>query len=182
MKGNRAALAVVMALVLLAAAWLFFRRSSSAPPVQLIPVFASAEKRPAEGTFDVIDADLNGETKRAIATPSTSRIIYKVRIPDNAWLRVAVGMKPESWTEEGNGVLFFAGVSDGRDFQELFRQHVNPFAISGDRRWIQVWVDLSAYSGEDVELILNTRPGPDDDPADARNDLPLWGDPEIIVR
>ena len=36
-------------------------------------------------------------------------------------------MKPESWTAEGNGVLFLVGVSDGKRFDELFRQHVNPF-------------------------------------------------------
>ena len=59
---------------------------------------------------------------------------------------------------------------------------VSPFANPGDRKWIQVWVDLSAYAGEDVELIFNTRPGPDDNASDTRNDLPVWGDPEIIVR
>lgn len=182
MNGNRAALAVIMAIVLLAAAWLFFKRSSSASPVQLVPLFDSAEARPSPDSYHVAAVDLNGESKRAIAAPAASRLTYKVRIPDDAWLRVAVGMKPESWTQDGNGVLFFVGVSDGRSFEELFRQHVNPFANPGDRKWIQVWVDLSAYAGEDVELIFNTRPGPDDNASDTRNDLPVWGDPEIIVR
>jgi hypothetical protein len=182
MKGNRAALAAVMAIVLLAAAWLFFKRSSSAPPVQLIPMFESAEKRPAGGTFEVIDAELSGETRRAIFTTPDSRIIYKVRVPDDAWMKVAVGMKPESWTQEGDGVLFRFGVSDGRNFQDLFTQHINPFANEGDRRWIQVWVDLSAYAGEDVELIFNTNTGPPGKEGDNRADLALWGDPEIIVR
>ena len=45
-------------------------------------------------------------------------------------------MKPESWTAEGNGVLFLVGVSDGKRFDELFRQHVNPFGNPGDRKWI----------------------------------------------
>jgi hypothetical protein len=182
MNGNRAALAAVMAIVLFAAAWLFFKRSSSAPPVQLISMFDAAEKRPADGTFEIIDADLNGETKRAISTPAVSRVTFKVRVPDDAWLRLSLGMKPESWTQEGNGVLFFAGISDGRDFQELFRQHVNPYSIPGDRKWIQVWVDISAYAGEDVEVVLNTRPSPPDQPDDTRADMPLWGEPEIIVR
>ena len=182
MKGNRAAVAVVMAVVLLAAGWLLFRRSSSAPPVQLIPAFDSAEKRPADAAFEVIEADLKGETKRAIAVPPVSRVTYKVRIPDDAWLRVAVGTRAESWTEEGNGVLFFVGVSDGRSFEELFQQHVNPFANPGDRKWIQIWADVSAYAGEEVELIFNTRAGPDGQAEDVRHDRPLWGDPEIIVR
>lgn len=182
MQGNRAALAVVIGIVVIAAAWLFVRRSGSAPAVQLIPLFASAEKRPPGGTFEVVDAELAGERRRAIYTVPTSRLIYKVRIPDDAWLRVAVGLKPEAWTQEGDGVLFRFGVSDGRTYDELFTQHVNPVANAGDRKWIQVWVDLSAYAGEEVELIFNTNTGLPGKEGDARNDHALWGDPEIIVR
>jgi hypothetical protein len=182
MQSNRAAVAAVLAIVLLAAGWWFFKRSSNAPAVQLIPLFESAVKRPADSTFEVVDADLNGETKQAIYTVSPSRLIYKVEIPDDAWLRVAVGMKPESWTQEGDGVLFRVGVSDGRAFEDLFTQHVNPFSNSGDRKWIQVWVDLSAYAGEEVELIFNADMSPPGKGNDPRNDHALWGAPEIIVR
>ena len=128
MKGNRAAIVAVVVIVLLAGAWLFLRRTGGATAVELVPIFDSAEKRPADGTFEVIDAELDGETKRAIYTVPNSRIIYKVRVPDDAWLKVAVGTKPESWTEEGDGVLFRVGVSDGRTYDPLFTQHVNPFA------------------------------------------------------
>lgn len=182
MKGNRAAIVAVVVIVLLAGAWLFLRRTGGATAVELVPIFASAEKRPADGTFEVIDAELDGETKRAIYTVPNSRIIYKVRVPDDAWLKIAVGTKPESWTEEGDGVLFRVGVSDGRTYDPLFTQHVNPFANSGDRKWIQVWVDLAAYAGEDVELIFNTNNSPPDKGADPRNDHALWGAPEIVSR
>ena len=182
MKGNRAALAVALAVVLLAGGWWLFRRGSSAPAVQLIPLFESAQKRPETATFQVIDADLNGEKKQAIYTVPTSRLIYKVRIPDDAWLRVSVATKPESWTQEGDGVLFRFGVSDSRTYDPLFTQHVNPFSNPGDRKWIQVWVDLSAYAGEEVELIFNTNTSPEGKGDDARNDHALWGAPELIVR
>jgi hypothetical protein len=182
MNGNRAVVAVVLAVVLLAAGWWLFRRGNAAPPVQLIPIFASAEKRPPDGTFDVIQADVNGETKEAIYTVPTSRIIYKVQIPDDGWLRVSVATKPESWTLEGDGVLFRVGVSDGRTYDELFTQHVNPFANEGDRKWIQVWVDLSTYGGEAVDLIFNTNTSPGGKGDDPRNDHALWGAPEIVVR
>lgn len=182
MKGNRAALAVGLAIVLLAAGWWLFKRSGSAPAMELIPMFASAEKKPAGGTFEVLEADLNGEKKQAIYTVPTSRITYKARIPDDAWLKVSVGTKPEFWTQEGDGVLFRVGVSDGRTYDPLFTQHVNPFANSGDRKWIQVWVDLSAYAGEEVELIFNTNTSPEGKGDDPRNDHALWGNPEIIVR
>ena len=182
MQGNRTAFAIVVAVVLLAGGWLFFKRTSNVTAVQLVPMFASAEKQPVNGPFDVITADLGGQSMQAIATVPASRIIYKVRIPDAAWLKVAVGTKQESWTQQGNGVLFLVGVSDGRSFENLFTQHVNPFANSGDRKWVQVWVDLAAYAGEEVQLIFNTRPSPSGQPDDAQNDQPLWGDPEIVVR
>lgn len=181
MQGNRAALVAVAAIVLLAGGWLYFKRTTNVTAVQLVPMFASAEKSPASG-FEVIEAELSGDKKQAISTPVASRLTYKVRVPDDAWLRVAVGTKPESWTQEGNGVLFFVGVSDSRSFEELFSQHVNPFANAGDRKWIQVWVDLSAYAGEEVSLIFNTRSSPKGAEDDPRNDHPLWGEPEIIVR
>lgn len=182
MQANRAVLAIVVAIVLLAGVWLFFDRTSNIPAVRLVPLFESAARQPQSEMWGVAEIDLNGEKKQAISTPPASRLTYKVRIPDEAWLRVAVGMQPASWTQEGNGTLFFVGVSDGRTFDELFSQHVNPFANAGDRKWIQVWVDLSPYAGEDVELIFNTRPGPGDQAGDTRNDQPVWGDPEIVVR
>lgn len=182
MKGNRLALAAVLAVVLIAAAWWLLRRGTAPPPVHLIPIFESAEKRPVGGRFEVIEAELEGEKKQAIYTVPASRIIYRVRIPDGAYLGVAVGMKPESWTQEGDGVLFRVGVSDGRTYDERFTQHVNPFANKGDRKWHQIWVDLSGYSGEEVELIFNTNTSPPGKGEDPRNDHALWGAPEIVVR
>jgi hypothetical protein len=43
-------------------------------------------------------------------------------------------------------------------------------------------VDLSAYAGEEIDLIFNTRGGPPGTEADDRHDLALWGSPEIVVR
>jgi hypothetical protein len=181
MKGNRAAIAAAVAVVLVIAGW-WFTRGGGAEAMALIPLLETADKRPASGTFQVVDADLNGETRRAIFTVPESRIIYKIKVPDDAWLKVAVGMKPESWTQEGDGVLFRVGASDGRTYDPLFEQHVNPFANAGDRKWIPVWVDLSAYAGEEIQLIFNTNNSPKDKGDDDRGDLALWGSPEIVIR
>jgi len=182
MKGNRAALAAVVVVVLVLAGWWLFKRGNGATAVDLIEQLQTAEKRPAGGTFEVIEADLAGVKHRAIYTNPESRIIWKVRVPDDAWLRFKVGMKPESWTAEGDGVLFRVGVSDGRSFEELFVQHVNPFANSGDRKWHDVVVDLAPYAGEEISLIFNTnnsQPGKGDDD---RNDLALWGAAVITTK
>ncbi len=184
MSRNRAVLTAIVLIVVVIAGWWLFRRGGSSGPVDLISRFDAIEKRPSPDVFHVGDVDLNGETKRAIAiTPLPgSRMIWRLRIPDDAWLRVAVGLKPEAWTQEGNGVLFMVGVSDGRTFEPLFTQHVNPYGNKADQRWIPVMVDLSSYAGEEVQVIFNTYASPAGKPSDDRNDLAVWGAPEIVIR
>jgi hypothetical protein len=111
-----------------------------------------------------------------------SRITWKLHVPEDGWLKVDLGMKPESWDKEGNGVWFYVGVSDGHTYEELFNQHVDPYNNKSDRKWTPVFVDLSAYAGEEVELVFNTRTSAEKTPEDPRNDLALWGAPEIVIR
>jgi hypothetical protein len=178
MKGNRAVLTAVVILVVILAGWWFFRRSGG-QHVDLISQFEQASK---SGSFAIEDATLAGDAKKAIAAPANGRLIYKVRVPDDGWLRVSLGLKPEAWTKEGDGVYFFVGVSDGRSFEQLFTQTVDPFHNPSERRWIPVMVDLSSYAGEEVQVIFNTRASGPGHAPDDRNDLPLWGSPEIITR
>ena len=184
MKGNRAVLTAVVIVVLVIVGWWLFFRGGRAGGIDLIATFDQAQKRPSPDLFSVVDADLAGETKRAIAiNPTTgTRLVWKVRVPDNGWLWVSVGMKPESWEKEGDGVKFLVGVSDQRAFEPLFEQHLNPFANSGDRKWLPVRVDLATYAGEEVDLIFNTYSSPPGAGDDQRNDHALWGTPEIVVR
>lgn len=180
MKMNRAVLTAAVILVVAAAGWWMFR-GGSAERIDLLAHWDSAQKDGA-GPYSVIDATLAGETKRAILAPPNGRVHFKVRVPDDGWLKVSLGLKPEAWDKEGNGVYFFAGVSDTRAFEKLFEQTLNPFANPSERRWIPVMVDLSAYAGEEMEIIMNTRSSGAGIPADERNDLPLWGAPEIVRR
>jgi hypothetical protein len=182
MKGNRAALTMVVILALVIVGWWLFKRSGRGESVDLLTTFPTAEKRPAEGTFEITEADLNGEKKRAIFTVAPTKITWKLNVPDDAWLRVWLGMKPEAWEKEGNGVVFHIAVSDGRTYDELLSQHVNPLTVNGDRRWIPVNVDLSAYAGEEVQIQFFTNTSENGQPADPRNDMALLGAPEIYVR
>ena len=185
MKGNRAVLTVVVLVAVIVLGWWLFFRGDRAGRVDLIERFGEAQqKRPSPDLFSVVDATLAGETKKAIAVnPTTgSRIVWRVRVPDDGWLWVSVGMKPEVWEKEGDGVKFLVGVSDGRAYEQLFEQHVNPFANAGDRKWLPVRVDLSTYAGEEIELIFNTYSSPPGQGDDQRNDLALWGSPEVVVR
>ena len=182
MKGNRAVLTAIVVLVLIIAGWWLFKKGNRGPAVDLLATFAAAQKQPAAATMELIDADLNGEKKKAIFTTAPSRIKWKAHVPDDGWLKVDLGLKPEAWEKEGNGVWFYVGVSDGHTYEELFNQHVDPFNTKSDRRWVPVFVDLSAYAGEDVELVFNTRTSAERTPEDPRNDLALWGAPEIVIR
>ena len=179
MKMNRAVLTAVVILIVAVAGWWVFRRGN-AERIDLLTLYDSAIKQ--GGAFSIVDATLAGETKRAVFAPANGRITFKCRVPDDGWLKVWLGLKPEAWDKEGNGVFFLAGVSDGRAFEKLFEQTLNPFANPSERRWIPVTVDLSAYAGEEMEIILNTRAGKDAGATDDRNDLPLWGAPEIVRR
>jgi hypothetical protein len=179
---NRAVLTAVVLQVLYVMGMWLFKRSNRGPAIDLIATFESAQKRPAGGTFEIVDAELNGDRKRAIFTAPASRIIWKIRIPDDGWLMLALGMKPESWDKEGDGVLFRIGVSDGRVFEDLLTHHIDPFHNKGDRRWVPVVVDLSAYGGEEVEVIFNTNVSVPGKPDDGRGDTALFGAPEIVIR
>jgi hypothetical protein len=179
MKGNRAVLTVVVILVVVIAGWWLFRRGG-AQQIDLLAQFDQAQK---DGQpFAIEDVTLGNEQKRAIAAPANGRVHFHVRVPNDGWLKVSLGLKPEAWQKEGNGVYFYVGISDGRAYENLFTQTVNPYQNASERRWIPVVVDLSAYSGQDMEILFNTREsGPGQGP-DARNDLPVWGAPEIVTR
>ena len=184
MKGNRAVLTAIVVVVVIILGWFLFGRRGASGGVNLVERFAEAQKRPAAELFALTDATLAGESKRAISVgPSAgTRLIWKVRIPDDGWLSVSIGMRPDVWEKEGDGVKFLVGVSDGRAFEPMFEQHVNPFANQGDRKWFPVMVDLSPYAGEEVDLIFNTFSSPAGAGDDQRNDQALWGTPEIVIR
>src|SRR3954464_3796051 len=179
MKTNRAVLTAVVIVVVAVAGWWLFRRGN-AERVDLMAMYDQAKK--VGGSFSVADATLAGETKKAIVAPANGRVIFHVRVPDDGWLKVSLGMKPEAWTVEGNGVYFYAGVSDGKSFEQLFNQTLNPFANPSERRWVPVTVDLSAYGGEEMDIIFNTVASGPGGPPDERGDMPLWGAPEIVRR
>ncbi len=154
--------------------------------VALIDQFPQAERKsvlPLDQAYSIMNVAINGETHKCIYMHPTSRLTFKgVTIPKDAWLRVWVALRPEVWAKAGDGVLFRFGVSDGRTYDDLVRQHVDPANNQSDRRWIPLEVDLSSYGGLSVDLIFNTvssLPGHGDNPA---NDWAVWADPEVYVQ
>ncbi len=176
MRGNRTIVTAVVVVIVLVLGWYLLRRSGSPDTIDLLAQFDQATKAPQSETFPIVEAMLGSETKRAIAPPGVAgtRLIWKVRVPDDGWLRVNLGLKPEAWEAPGDGVLFMVSVSTGGAFDQLFTQHVDPMNNAADRRWIPVMVDLSGYGGEQVDLIFNTYASPPKAPVNMDNDKPLW--------
>src|SRR6185436_15100760 len=128
---------VLLALVVVAglAGWFYFRPGEDRLAIDLIKEFPTAmERRPNPESFEVIDATINGESKRAIFTKETTRIKWKITVPENAWLRVSLGIKEEAWTAQGtDGVHFTMFMSDGAGaLDELQNITLNPAANPND--------------------------------------------------
>src|SRR5262245_33484727 len=133
MKSNIKVLVAVAALVLIAVVWwLFNRRTGPQNLVDLVDQFPTAEQRSnTAGAFEVSTATIDGQQKRSILARPFARIIYKVVVPPDAWLEVNFGLRPDSWELPGDGAQFRVGISEGKTYEELLKQYVNP--KRGDR-------------------------------------------------
>jgi hypothetical protein len=183
MKVNAKILVGVAAVAAVIAWWLFSRQSTQRNAVDLIAEFPKAEHRaslqPVESAFEVGSVTIDGQTKRTILAKPFARITYTVTVPPDAWLDLNFAMRPDSWDAPGDGAQFRVGVSEGRSYEEVLRQYVNP--KRGDRRWFSARLDLSAYEGRQVKLIFNTDPGPKGG-GDSKNDLAVWGEPHLYSK
>jgi hypothetical protein len=183
---KRSYLIVAAVLVALVLVWWVWKRGRGVEVyADLIEQFPSAEKRSGSAldqVFAIQEIAIKGETKHSIYIHPTSRLTYKVTVPEDGRLQAFLALKEETWDKQSDGVLFRIGISDGREYEELVNQHVNPASNPSDRRWVPVDVDLSAYAGQAVELIFNTNSSPKGGGDNPAYDWAVIGDPAIIVK
>ena len=181
-------LGMVVLVVIVIAGALWLRKPAETVQIDLISMLGTAEKRHRsqlpDQAFTVSDVTINGETMKAIFAPPHSRIIWTLSVPRDAFLQTSFAMRPDSWDADGNGAQFRIGTSgtgspQGPPYEEHLRQVVNPRTAQGDRRWMSMTLDLSAYEGQTIRLIFNTDPGPPNT-GDTRHDFALWGEPRIV--
>jgi hypothetical protein len=181
---------VILIAVVVAAYFLYQSTRREQVAADLIVLFADdtrVEKRsnplPREAAYQVGQHTIKGETRPGIFMHPTARLTYRrVLIPESGHLKVFLAVKEEAWDKPCDGVLFRFGVSDGREYQELINQHVNPVHDPSDRQWIEKDVNLASYAGQQVDLIFNTNtslPGQGDNGA---YDYAVWGQPQIVVK
>jgi hypothetical protein len=162
-----------------AGTWFFHSRSQDQPAFDLMTDFPNAKKQPPD-VFSVIDATIAHTTRPAVFVAVPSRLTFQhVVMPENAWLRVSLGVKEEGWTIPGDGVTFSIVISDGKSPTSVLSRELNPFTVSADRGWRDELIDLSEFAGETVDVIFNTRAGSRND---ANGDLALWGSPRVVIR
>jgi hypothetical protein len=128
-----------------------------------------------------------GDSRRSLVAPSGTRHRFLVRLPENARMRLGLGYMPAPEVE-GAGVRFIVHVEppsrrptetpelalEGEGGETLVDRLVTVDA-NGD--WLDLDVDLSRWSGQEVELSLMTRRRD----ADAQV-WAAWSAPEIMSR
>jgi hypothetical protein len=183
---KRPVLVLIGVVLAVAVAWFALRPGTGGNvAVDLVELFDSAkDRRPSPETFEVIDATIAGETRRAIFTRQSSRLVYSVQVPDNAELRVGLGLLEEAWTTPGDGVLFRILIGAGAPPEEVLNILINPYGNPGDRRWHDISIDLTEYAGETIDILFNTNASPDQRPPvnDTNGDLAVWGAPAVYTR
>lgn len=157
------------------------RYSTPSAPVRavdLIREFDRADKRPADG-FAIGEHQIHGVSHPAIAAAVPSRLTVALPLPRHGVFHAfaALGEGPAPTT-----VRLRVGVSDHRIYEGL----TELILVPGERTWIDLRADLSAYAGWKWSLFYR----PDRVTwrvvlaADATDNVPatvFWASPEIVT-
>jgi hypothetical protein len=154
--------------------------------IDLIQLLPQADRRSVPGPVDqaikAATVTIAGESKPCILERAHGRITFRLTPPASAWFTAALAVDPSAWDKAGDGVLFRLGVSGpGTEYEELLNQHLDPAANKSERRFVPVAIDLSAWSGREINLILSTNASVPGQSEDLRNDLALWCAPTLVV-
>jgi len=124
---------------------------------------------------------INGDRRQTLFMHPDSQASFSLRLPVSKTIdmKFAIGMMPESWTQEGDGVRFVVRVGTGTSETQLYSEYTNPKQQFQDRAWKDGWIDLSSYGGQEITITLETQSGPAND---NRFDWAGWGDPVLVIR
>ena len=122
---------------------------------------------------------INYDARGVIFQHPNSRLVYYVDIPPNVYLDFSIALAPDTWSPwKGDGVDFLITVEKNARQINIFNQYIDPKNRTTDRKWLDFSLDLTAYSGEKVKLIFETRSGPK---LDDRYDWAGWGEPRLRI-
>lgn len=151
-------------------------------PVSLLDLFSEARKTTTGNDWNVniqvTEAQVEEAPERVLLLHPKSEVIFPLKILRPAILETAVALRREAWEKEGDGATFYVAVRQQGEVLPtyLFSQRVYPQLLPEHRGWQPVRLDLTAYREKDIELILGTDPGPNNNVA---YDWAVWRDPRI---
>lgn len=161
------------------------RAVMSAYPRQQRPPFVPVTDGAARFVTTIALRTSGFDQREALVSPPPGSITFRVNVPRGAKLTFAEGMI--NATDEAT--VFAVAVLDGQGARhEVYRHELQPTA---SRRWTDASCDLSAFAGQDVELVFSTEAAKATEPrVNARGDaltapiapVALWGNPTILAK
>jgi tetratricopeptide (TPR) repeat protein len=129
---------------------------------------------------DVLDLDY--EPRPVLFHHPPYRVTYRVDVPDRAGLHFGLGMDPAAWSPgHSDGMEYNIYVRDPDrpyELRQVFHRHVSPRDNPEDQHWLDHVVDLGAYGGKAMDIVLETLPGP---AGDSTSDWGGWSMPVLIA-
>jgi len=124
---------------------------------------------------------INYEQRNIIFQHPTSRLLYSLDLPMQSSLSFGFGMSPEIWSaNKGDGMEFNVYLSRQDEPNKLywiFQKYIDPKNNPNDQRWFDENLDLSEFGGQQVEIIFETRAGPN---GNADFDWGGWSWPVLV--
>lgn len=119
----------------------------------------------ANDRVGVRDVDRQGVLRPAIFTRAPSRLSWRIKVPEGGRLGSALAV-----LDRRSPVTFSVDVSSASGKKPLLRE-----TIVNDAQWHPRSIDLSAFAGQTVDLILGTG-------SDAGGQIAFWGTPIVSGR
>ena len=129
-------------------------------------------------TIDSLDGNSDGKWQRVLFMHPVSNVSYTLTVPDSATLTFNLAISPDSWAQTGDGVNFFVNIQSEQGAQQILSTYIDPKHNTADRRWSPFTLDLDAYAGQTITIMLMTNCGP---VGDCQFDWAGWGEPVILL-
>ena len=160
---------------------LWLTKAYTSSPLKTMPIEATETSRVAEyeAVRWVPPIAIGAQYREALFLHPTASVRYRLRIPRRAIFRGFVGLIPEVWGENPDGVLFSLRLRDtrGRSFERTVLVHPTRFEVH--RRWNEFLQKLGPWAGQETEIDLSTSL-PENGADNAA--WAYWGQPAILQR
>jgi len=122
---------------------------------------------------------IGGSTRKVLYAHPVSQVTFReIPIDKNSRLTFGIGINEPAWEKGGDGVLFEIFITDEKSKKHsIYSRYIDPKNNLGDRKWLDVVVDLKAFEGEKVSFTFKTSSGPKENKA---SDWAGWNEPRII--